>query len=358
MLMSLVAFNSKSLNLKCYGKVVLTQWNKIFAAVCPLFTAEFCGRFIDTKALLPYFSLEIPAKKFCYVEVRGVVTVRVHLISLGSEGLTAVFGRPALLHDLPSFFFFLREHKEEVRVTGGEMKNNSCNNHALIKKQTCFSEILTLMIRMDSIPLISMRQLMMTGLLAVIMSSRAGYSGWYAFLQTPKQKNENAASKFVKNVAKKEKLNKSQKLQLLTFHECCRLFQRKDWRWSVACCLSDNSVTWAPEGPPRPCSCHSRKPSWSSADNTPQLQLMRDPSKWCTRLRANTDHQLKYLHFKWIYCFAETLFISIGMPTFVKKHTQNNHLNAAKSKITCIADFKRIVGHLIPLLIKWHFYKW
>lgn len=45
------------------------------------------------------------------------------------------------------------------------------------------------MIRIDSMPLMSIRQLMMTGFAAVIMSSTDGYSGWYAFLQERKKNN-------------------------------------------------------------------------------------------------------------------------------------------------------------------------
>lgn len=45
------------------------------------------------------------------------------------------------------------------------------------------------MIRIDSMPLMSIRQLMMTGFAAAIMSSTDGYSGWYAFLQERKKNN-------------------------------------------------------------------------------------------------------------------------------------------------------------------------
>lgn len=47
--------------------------------------------------------------------------------------------------------------------------------------------ILTLIIRIDSIPLMSIKQLIMTGSDAVITSSTDGYSGWYAFLQKDKK---------------------------------------------------------------------------------------------------------------------------------------------------------------------------
>ncbi len=75
-------------------------------------------------ALLPYFSLEIPTKIFGHAEVRGVITVWIHLISLNSERLTAVFGRPVLLHNPPRFVFFLwwnRNHTSD----GDETKTNS-----------------------------------------------------------------------------------------------------------------------------------------------------------------------------------------------------------------------------------------
>lgn len=74
-------------------------------------------------AQLPYFSLEIPAKIFGHAEVGGVITVWIHLISLSSEGFTAVFRWPALLHDPPRFVFFLwwnRNHRSD----GDETKTN------------------------------------------------------------------------------------------------------------------------------------------------------------------------------------------------------------------------------------------
>lgn len=68
---------------------------------------------------------------------------------------------------------------------------------------TCISDILTLIIRIDSIPLISIRQLMMTGLDAVIMSSTVGYSGWLAFLQNSREAR--CSFKMCQNNAWKEK---------------------------------------------------------------------------------------------------------------------------------------------------------
>lgn len=140
----------------------------------------------------------------------------------------------------------------------------------------------------------SIRQLMMTGFDSVIMSSTEGYSGWYAFLLKEKKI-------LLWNVSTNAKMLL---LLLRTVHQCRRLYQRKGWRWSAACCLLDNSETSAPEGPSRPGGCHSRKPSWSSSDSTPRLQPTWDPSNWCTPLRASTDCQLQYVQFNWIYCFT------------------------------------------------------
>lgn len=56
---------------------------------------------------LPYFSLKIPTEVLGYAEVAGVITVRKHLIALGSEGLATVFRRLTLLHDPPRLVFIL-----------------------------------------------------------------------------------------------------------------------------------------------------------------------------------------------------------------------------------------------------------
>lgn len=70
---------------------------------------------------------------------------------------------------------------------------------------TCSSDILTFMISIDSIPLISIRQLMMTGLDAVIMSNTDGYSGWYAFLQKQQRRKTRCRFKMCRETAVKEK---------------------------------------------------------------------------------------------------------------------------------------------------------
>lgn len=149
--------------------------------------------------------------------------------------------------------------------------------------------ILTLIIRIDSIPLMSIMQLMMTGFDAVITSSTDGYSGWHAFLQKEKKI-------LLWNVSD-DVWKQSKQMLLLTVHQCCRLFQRKSWRWSAACCLLDNIETSAAGGPPRPRSCHSRKPLWSSVDSIPRLWPAWDPSTWYTPLRASPHCQLQ---FNWI----------------------------------------------------------
>lgn len=148
--------------------------------------------------------------------------------------------------------------------------------------------ILTLIIRIDSIPLISIKQLIMTGSDAVITSSTDGYSGWYAFLQKDKKMLLWNVSG---NVCKQSK-----QMLLRTVHQCCRVCQRRGWRWSAVCCLLDNNETSAAGGPPHPRSYHSRKPLWSSVYSTPQLQPPWDPSARYTPLRASTH----CLQFNWI----------------------------------------------------------
>ncbi len=132
---------------------------------------------------------------------------------------------------------------------------------------------------------------------------------------------------------------KSQQCEVpLTVHECCKVFQRKGWRWSAACCPLDNSETSAPGGPPRPCSCHSRKPSWSYADSTPRLQLTWDPSNWCTPLRANADCQLQHAQLNWIYCITTNVWTEIRFSVFGKKKITVDWLHENKPNI-CITVF-------------------
>lgn len=73
---------------------------------------------------------------------------------------------------------------DETGITGQTVMKQKPTATSVLKQlymhysaPTCIGDILTLIIRIDSIPLISIRQLMMTGLDAVIMSSTVGYSG-------------------------------------------------------------------------------------------------------------------------------------------------------------------------------------
>ena len=118
---------------------------------------------------LPDFSLDIPAEVLGHGEVGGVVAVWKHLIPFGGEGFAAVFRQSAELHDLPRFGFLLRS----------DIKDTQAKNKTLQSRLQHDSEkrrLLTLIMRIDSIPRISIRQLMMTGVVAVIMSNTDGYS--------------------------------------------------------------------------------------------------------------------------------------------------------------------------------------